>query len=113
MQVAANQTASARAPTILVVDDELQIRDLLARWLTASGYRCLLAENVANALRCLRSEPIGLITADISMPEISGIDLVRRVRQSHPETAVLMLTGLQMTSTAIEALTAGAIAYLI
>jgi putative two-component system response regulator len=98
---------------ILIVDDEVQIRELLSRWLTSRGFRCLLAENAQAALKCLESEPIGLVTADISMPEVSGIDLLQRIRSRYPEIAVLMLTAVQTTASAIEALSGGAFGYLI
>jgi putative two-component system response regulator len=99
--------------TILVVDDEAPIRNLLAQWLSGKGYRCLRAESVAAAMRCLQSEPVELITSDIAMPGGTGIDLLRQVRQSFPEMSVLMLTGNKETQTAIEALTAGAFGYLL
>jgi putative two-component system response regulator len=113
MRDIAHSSIHDRTPTILVVDDEFSIRDLLSRWLTPRGFRTLLAESAATALRHLESESIDLVTADIAMPEVTGIELVRQIRQLHPETAVLMLTGLQTTAMAIEALTAGAYGYLI
>jgi putative two-component system response regulator len=113
MQNLAHASKGDVPPLVLVVDDELQIRDLLSRWLTSRGLRCLSADSAAAALRYLESEPIDLITADIAMPGVSGIDLLRSVRKSHPETAVLMLTGIQTTASAIDALSAGAFGYLI
>jgi putative two-component system response regulator len=107
------QPVTATQPTILVVDDESQVRNLLALWLTNRGYRSVRAESVAAALRCLQSEPIDLITTDINMPGGTGIDLLRQVRQISPDMAVLMLTGNKDTQTAIEALTAGAFGYLL
>ncbi|HXY37695.1 MAG TPA: HD domain-containing phosphohydrolase [Planctomycetaceae bacterium] len=100
-------------PTILVVDDELQVLDLLSRWLTARGSRVMLAKSAAAASRHLESNPIDVVTVDIAMPEVSGIELLRQIRQAYPETAVLMLTGNQTTRMAIEALSAGAYGYLI
>jgi putative two-component system response regulator len=106
----ANTSAQA---TVLVVDDEGQVRNLLASWLTSHGYRCIRAENVAAAMRCLRSEKIDLVTADISMPGGSGIDLLRQLRPEFPDLSVLMITGNKETQTAIEALTTGAFGYLL
>jgi putative two-component system response regulator len=100
-------------PTILVVDDEFPIRELLSRWLTKRGFRTVSAESAAIALRYLESEPIDVVTSDVAMPELSGIDLLRQIRNLYPEMAVLMLTGLQTTAKAIEALTAGAYGYLL
>jgi putative two-component system response regulator len=99
--------------TILVVDDEAAVRNLLATWLTQRGYRCVRADSVAAALRCLETEAIDLITADIKMPGGTGIDLLRHVLKSNPDLPVLMLTGNRDTESAISALTAGAFGYLL
>jgi putative two-component system response regulator len=99
--------------TILVVDDETPVRNLLAMWLTSHKYRCVRADSAAAARRCLETESIDLITADINMPGGSGIDLLRHVLQSHPDLPVLMLTGNRDTESAIEALNAGAFGYLL
>jgi putative two-component system response regulator len=99
--------------TILVVDDEAAVRNLLAAWLTQRGYRCVRADSVAAALRCLETEAIDLITADINMPGGTGIDLLRHVLKSNPDLPVLMLTGNRDTESAISALTAGAFGYLL
>jgi putative two-component system response regulator len=99
--------------TILVVDDEAPVRNLLATWLAGRKYRCVRADSVAAARRCLETESIDLITADIKMPGGSGIDLLRHVLQSHPDLPVLMLTGNRDTESAIEALNAGAFGYLL
>ncbi|HET6323639.1 MAG TPA: HD domain-containing phosphohydrolase [Planctomycetaceae bacterium] len=113
MQDIATPSIQHAPPAILVVDDEFQIRELLSRWLTTRGFRVVSAESAATALRYLESEPVDLVTLDIAMPHVSGIELLRQIRQVYPDTAVLMLTGLQTTAKAIEALTAGAYGYLI
>jgi putative two-component system response regulator len=99
--------------TLLVVDDEAPVRNLLATWLSAHGYRCVRADSVAAARRCLESEPIDLVTADINMPGGSGIDLLRHVLATQPDLPVLMLTGNRDTESAISALNAGAFGYLL
>jgi putative two-component system response regulator len=108
-----HSSSDDQPPTIVVVDDEPSIRDLLSRWLTMRGFRVLSAESAATAWRYLESEAINLVTLDIAMPDTSGIDLLRRIHREYPDIAVLMLTGLQTTAVAIEALTAGAYDYLI
>ena len=99
--------------TILVVDDEAPVRNLLATWLTARGYRCVRADSVAAALRCIETEAIDVIIADIKMPVATGIDLLHRVLKTHPDLPVLMLTGNRDTESAIQALNAGAFGYLL
>jgi putative two-component system response regulator len=99
--------------TILVVDDEAAVRNLLAAWLTQRGYRCVRADCVTAAKHCLETEAIDLITADIKMPGETGIDLLRHVLVKSPDLPVLMLTGNRDTESAIAALTAGAFGYLL
>jgi CheY-like chemotaxis protein len=72
MQTIATPSIHDRPPAILVVDDELQIRALLSRWLTTRGSRVVSAESAATALRYLESEPVDLVTVDILMPEEAG-----------------------------------------
>jgi putative two-component system response regulator len=105
--------AGATQATILVVDDEAPVRNLLATWLTGHKYRCVRADSAAAARRCLETESIDLITADIKMPGGSGIDLLRYVMASQPDLPVLMLTGNRDTESAISALNAGAFGYLL
>ena len=106
-------SASDGQATILVVDDESPVRNLLATWLTSRGYRCVRADSAASARRCLETEPIDLVTADIKMPGESGIDLLRHVLASQPDLPVLMLTGNRDVESAIAALNAGAFGYLL
>ncbi|HEV3298393.1 MAG TPA: HD domain-containing phosphohydrolase [Planctomycetaceae bacterium] len=113
MSLDSNSPGGQIQATILVVDDEAPVRNLLATWLAGRKYRCVRADSVAAARRCLETESIDLITADIKMPGGSGIDLLRHVLQSHPDLPVLMLTGNRDTESAIEALNAGAFGYLL
>lgn len=66
---------------LLVVDDEQPIRRLLRTSLTAQGYRVLEAENAREALECLRSEKPEVVLVDLGLPDMDGIELIRRIRQ--------------------------------
>ena len=66
--------------TLLVVDDEAPIRDMLDTVLTLAGYRVVLAENVRSADRILADEHPHLILLDWMLPEVSGVDYARRLR---------------------------------
>ena len=79
---------------VLIVDDEDQIRTLLARLLGAQGYECISAESAAAARRVLKEIPVALVLSDVNMPGESGIDLTREVLAHYPETAVVMVTGM-------------------
>ena len=100
-------------PPILIVDDEPQVRQVLRRILEPRGYDCREAESVATAIAELEMAPVDLILSDVNMPGGSGLELVK-YRQKHcPDTAIIMITALDNTQVAIEALVLGAYGYVI
>ncbi len=100
-------------PTLLVVDDEDHVRDLITRWLRDAGYHCLHAKNGMEACDLLQEQEIAMVTLDISMPEGSGLRLLEWISERYPDAAVVMLTGEANTETAVAALTGGACGYLL
>ncbi len=109
----APRLAPAGAGRILIVDDELVVRDLLVRWLTEQGYACATAANADEAREQLRRHAVHAMTLDIHMPGASGVDLLREVVRLWPDTAVIMLTAVDNARTAVESLARGAAGYLI
>lgn len=101
------------AVRILVVDDERFVRTLIGRWLSDEAFDVVLASDVAEANTILRSASFDIITSDINMPGVSGIDWLPQLFSEHPHTAVLMLTGCGDIQRAIQALTEGACGYLL
>ncbi len=81
------------ARTILVVDDEEDVRTALSRVLGDAGYTVLAAESGEEALEVLREQPVKLLISDNNMPGISGLDLFKDVRRRHPQILRVMLTG--------------------
>jgi two-component system, cell cycle sensor histidine kinase and response regulator CckA len=80
--------------TVLVVDDDPQVRDLETQMLRLQGYTVLEAENAAEALRVAgENATIHLLITDLVMPEVDGLELTRRFRSVHPKTPVLMVSG--------------------
>jgi two-component system, NtrC family, sensor kinase len=79
---------------ILIVDDEYPIRKLLQYFLEASGYSCRTAEDVEAAKAILATEPFDLILSDINMPTVSGLELVRFVNRTYPETATVIVSAI-------------------
>jgi signal transduction histidine kinase len=86
--VSANQTW-----TLLLVDDEDDIRDVLAISLADMGYRVLEAEDAAAALRIFMQHLPPIVLTDIKMPGMDGIELLREVKRHNPDTEVVMITG--------------------
>src|SRR6185436_16853012 len=97
---------------ILVVEDEQSMRDLMALMLRKEGYKVEIAESGLKAKERLdRSEAFDLVVSDISMPGMTGLDLLRHFRQVCPDTAVILMTAYGSKETAIEALNDGATYY--
>lgn len=93
---------------ILVVDDEAFIRDIVSRKLTAEGFECTQAEDADRALSLLARESFDCIVSDIRMPGMSGVELLRKVRMTDKDVAVVMATGAPDMDVALEAMRLGA-----
>jgi two-component system response regulator PilR (NtrC family) len=104
--------ADRRAPRILVVDDELSMRELLAIVLRREGYEVLLAESGKAAIAALEREPIDLLISDIKMPDLSGVDVLRAAKRIDQDILGIMITAFASTETAVEAMRLGACDYL-
>ena len=105
--------ALAEMERILVVDDEESIRKLLARLLGAQGYECLTAESAAEARRLLAENAIALVLSDVNMPGESGFDFAHEVHLDYPDTAVVLVTGVDDRRFAEAALAGGAYGYIL
>jgi CheY-like chemotaxis protein len=75
---------------ILVADDEMSIRLLYSEELREDGYEVFTASNGKEALEIVDKEPLDLIILDIKMPEMNGIEVLRRIKEQHPNLPVLL-----------------------
>jgi len=105
-------TDSIKKERILVVDDTPNTLEVLQRNLTSQGYQAFIASNAAEAIKILESTPIDLVITDFKMPGVSGLDLVRHVRENFKETEVMMITGYPTIEGAVKAVKTGAEEYL-
>ena len=100
-------------PRILVVDDEIAIRELVARKLTSWGDECATAADVTMAQEMIARSDFDLILLDILLPDGSGLELLNQLRERHPDVAVVMMTGVLDSNTAVTAMQLGAFDYLV
>ena len=98
---------------ILVADDEAHIGRLLVRWLSAEGYDCVHVLRAEDALPLLAQQEFSLAVLDIMMPGMSGMELLAKLRDIHPDVAVIMVTAVDDRSTSVRALQLGAYGYVI
>jgi DNA-binding NtrC family response regulator len=100
-----------KPPSILVVDDELLIRDLLYDFFLGQGWQVSIAENGEKALEILRTKEIDLVLADIKMPQMDGLTLTSEVKESFPDIPVVLMTGYPSVESAVAALRSKAADY--
>ena len=98
---------------VMVIDDEPAIRQILTAHLLKAGFNVFQAPNGLEAFERLSKGDIDAAICDIKMPDISGIELVRRVRAAGIDTNFIMMTAFASVDTAIEAIQAGAADYMI
>jgi DNA-binding NtrC family response regulator len=96
---------------ILVVDDELIVRDSLTKWFREDGYRVESAENAAAALKKLQEQSWNIMLVDIKMPGMDGIELLQRVKEIDRNVTVIIITAFAAVDTAVKALKEGAFDY--
>ena len=98
---------------LLIVDDELSVRDSLGKWFREEGYEIGTAESASDALTRMAENKWELALLDIKMRGTDGIELQRRLHEMDPDLIVIMMTGYAESEYAIDALNAGASAYLL
>ena len=101
-------TSSKKKERILIVDDAVATLEVLQRTLTAAGYQVFTAPSVAGALEILENTTLELVITDLKMPKVSGLDLVRHVRENFKDTEVVMITGYPSIEGAVNAIKTGA-----
>jgi excisionase family DNA binding protein len=97
---------------VLVVDDEEGIRDLLSRTLALAEYEVETTADGKSALESIRNDGYKLLIADLRMPGMDGLTLIREVKQINPHLPIIIITGYSSESSAIEAVNLGVAGYL-
>jgi len=96
----------------LVVDDEPRLRQALVRLMRGDGFTCLEAGSGVEALEVLQTEAVGLVLSDMRMPKMDGQELLRNLRISYPDIAVVMITAVAEVEVAVACLSLGAMDYI-
>jgi DNA-binding NtrC family response regulator len=102
----------AKKISILIVDDEESVRDSLYNWFIEDGYRVECAENAKRALSMLESDSFDIILADIKMPGMDGLEMLRRIKLLKTDSIVIVITAFATVDTAVQALKDGAFDYI-
>jgi DNA-binding NtrC family response regulator len=89
---------------ILVVDDELLIRDLLYDFFTAQGWDIIVAEGGQKAVDYLKNQQFDVVLTDLKMPDIDGMELTSRIRNLYGDMPIIIMTGYPSLDSAVEAL---------
>ncbi len=99
-------------PWILVVDDEGEVRQLVAEFLESRGYRALTAATGAEAIAAVERDQPDLILMDIMMPQMNGLEALRRIRQVDRQVGIIMLTAVEDEAIAKESMQGEAYDYI-
>lgn len=105
-------TANEGRARLLIVDDVPEILEALQRKLDRQGYAVFTAPGVAEAIRLLDQTTVDVVITDMKMPRVSGLELIRYIRENLPDTEVMMITGYASVPDAVEAVKTGAEDYL-
>jgi excisionase family DNA binding protein len=108
----ARPVTGATRPRVLVVDDEASIRDLLSKTLALAEYEVDVAPDGRSALERMRMYPYDLLIADLKMPGMDGLTVIREAKRYKVDLPVIIITGFSTESSAIEAVNLGVAGYL-
>ncbi len=99
-------------PRLLVVDDEESIREFLEIMLKKEGYEVTCAEDGAKAKDLLAKKTFDMVISDLQMPNVTGIELLKFVKEAYPDLVFMLITAFGTTESAVEAMKMGAYDYL-
>jgi two-component system response regulator HydG len=102
----------ATRPLLLVVDDEAPVLKLIERVAAKIGFDVVTASNGGDGMRALMRRPADLAMVDLRMPDVNGLDLLRRIRETVPGCEVILMTAYAAVDSAVEAIKLGAREYL-
>ncbi len=106
-----NQEKNDKPVSLLVVDDELSVRDSLTKWFKEDGFKVDSAADATEALKKLKPGVFDIIFLDIKLPGMDGMELQRRIKDIDPNATIIMITAYASVDTAVKSLKEGAYDY--
>ncbi len=97
---------------VLVVDDEDIVRTSCSRALSPEGYEVKLAKNGYDGLKMIEEDKFDIVLTDLKMPDMDGIEVLRRIKEEWPDVEVIIITGYQTVDTAVKSIKLGAFDYI-
>ena len=97
---------------VLIIDDEDIVRVSCQRILVPEGYEVRSTNSAAEGLGLLAHEPVDVVLTDLKMPDIDGMQVLEKIKEKWPDIEVIMITGYQTITTAVEAIKLGAFDYI-
>jgi len=104
--------ASPKSKTLLIADDEPNIRRVLQAIFIKDGYEVHVAENGVKALEWASANPVSLLITDLIMPDMNGVELIQKVKQRHPNAVAIVITAYATIKTCVDAMRYGASDYI-
>ena len=108
----ASSTVSPELPQILLMEDETSVAQGIQMVLSEEGYAVDLVTTGQNALDIFYTKGFDLLVADLKLPDIDGMEVIKKVKQGRPDTGIIVITGYSTVSSAVEAMKLGACDYL-
>ena len=98
--------------TILIIEDENKFGGLLSRIIEAEGYKVFQAQSARAALKLIEIEDITVVVSDVKLPDANGVELVKRIKDAHPDVEVINLTAFGSIKDSVKAMKNGAFDYI-
>ena len=99
-------------PSVLVVDDDVTIREMISKILSRNGYQVVLASDGFEALNLLEQDQIKIVITDMKMPEMDGMELIQLISKNYPDIKIIVMTAFDDIYTIKDAIMKGADEYI-
>ena len=99
--------------TVLIIDDDNDMRSLLVRIISKEGYKVFDSDDAAGGLKILEKEEINVVLSDVNLPDANGVELVKNIKSKYPFTEIIVVTGYGSIEGGVQSIKNGAFDYLV